>query len=206
MPAKQPIFITGIGTGIGKTVISAIITQKLKADYWKPVQSGDLDDSDTMKVQKLVSNETTKFHPEAYRLTQPFSPHKSAAIDNVTIDLQHIVPPITDNHLVIEGAGGLMVPLNDNCLMIDLIKQLNPKVILVSQHYLGSINHTLLSLHTLKTYNIEVMGIVFNGPEDIYSKSYILDYTGLPDLGTVPTCKNLDRKFIVDAGALITLQ
>lgn len=205
MPAKQPIFITGIGTGIGKTVISAIVAEKLKADYWKPVQSGDLDDSDTMKVQKLVSNDITKFHPEAYRLTQAFSPHKSAAIDKVTIDLENIQLPETDNQLVIEGAGGLMVPLNDNFLMIDLIKQLNPKVILVSQNYLGSINHTLLSIHALKKYNIEVMGIIFNGPKDIYSKSYILNYTDLPELGTVPMYENLTKKLIVDAGAFITL-
>src|SRR3954470_24781079 len=103
MPAKQPIFITGIGTGIGKTIVSAIITEKLKADYWKPIQSGDLNDSDTLKVQSLVSNEITKFHPEAYRLTQPFSPHKSAAIDKVTIDSRNFMIPQTDNQLVIEG-------------------------------------------------------------------------------------------------------
>jgi len=205
MPAKQPIFITGIGTGIGKTIISAIVTEKLKADYWKPIQSGDLDNSDTMKVQSLVSNPATKFHPEAYRLTQPFSPHKSAAIDKVSIDMENILLPKTDNQLVIEGAGGLMVPLNDNFLMIDLIKQLNPKVILVSQHYLGSINHTLLSIHALKKYNIEVMGIIFNGAKDIYSKSYILNYSNLPELGTIPTFENLTRKAVTDAGALISL-
>lgn len=205
MPAKQPIFITGIGTGIGKTIISAIVTEKLKADYWKPIQSGDLDNSDTMKVQSLVSNPATKFHPEAYRLTQPFSPHKSAAIDKISIDMENILLPKTDNQLVIEGAGGLMVPLNDNFLMIDLIKQLNPKVILVSQHYLGSINHTLLSIHALKKYNIEVMGIIFNGAKDIYSKSYILNYSNLPELGTIPTFENLTRKAVTDAGALISL-
>lgn len=205
MPAKQPIFITGIGTGIGKTIISAIVTEKLKADYWKPIQSGDLDNSDTMKVQSLVSNPATKFHPEAYRLTQPFSPHKSAAIDKVSIDMENILLPKTDNQLVIEGAGGLMVPLNDNFLMIDLIKQLNPKVVLVSQHYLGSINHTLLSIHALKKYNIEVMGIIFNGAKDIYSKSYILNYSNLPELGTIPTFENLTRKAVTDAGALISL-
>ncbi|QEC74429.1 dethiobiotin synthase [Mucilaginibacter ginsenosidivorax] len=205
MPAKQPIFITGIGTGIGKTITSAIVTEKLKADYWKPIQSGDLDNSDTMKVQSLVSNPITKFHTEAYRLTQPFSPHKSAAIDKISIDMENIVLPKTDNQLVIEGAGGLMVPLNDNFLMIDLIKQLNPKVILVSQHYLGSINHTLLSIHALKKYNIDVIGIIFNGAKDIYSKSYILNYSNLPELGTIPTFENLTRKAITDAGALISL-
>ncbi|MDN3582597.1 dethiobiotin synthase [Mucilaginibacter flavus] len=205
MPAKQPIFITGIGTGVGKTIVSAIVTEKLKADYWKPIQSGDLDDSDTLKVQSLVSNDVTVFHPESYRLTQPFSPHKSAAIDKVTIELQNIVLPKTDNQLVIEGAGGLMVPLNDNFLIIDLIKQLNAKVILVSKNYLGSINHTLLSVHALKKYNIEVMGIVFNGPKDIYSKTYILNYSGLTELGQIPMYPKPDKKAILGATSLITL-
>ncbi len=205
MPAKQPIFITGIGTGVGKTIVSAIVTEKLKADYWKPIQSGDLDDSDTLKVQSLVSNDVTVFHPESYRLTQPFSPHKSAAIDKVTIDLQNIILPKTDNQLVIEGAGGLMVPLNDNFLIIDLIKQLNAKVILVSKNYLGSINHTLLSVHALKKYNIEVMGIVFNGPKDIYSKTYILNYSGLTELGQIPMYPKPDKKAILGATNLIML-
>ncbi len=205
MPAKQPIFITGIGTGVGKTIVSAIVTEKLKADYWKPIQSGDLYDSDTLKVQSLVSNDVTVFHPESYRLTQPFSPHKSAAIDKVTIDLQNIVLPKTDNQLVIEGAGGLMVPLNDNFLIIDLIKQLNAKVILVSKNYLGSINHTLLSVHALKKYNIEVMGIIFNGPKDIYSKTYILNYSGLTELGQIPMYPKPDKKAILGATSLITL-
>lgn len=205
MPLNQPIFITGIGTGVGKTIISAIVTEKLKADYWKPIQSGELDSSDTMKVKSLVSNNITQFHPEAYRLTQPFSPHKSAAIDKVTIDIQNIIIPKTDNQLVIEGAGGLMVPLNDNFLIIDLIKQLNAKVIVVSQNYLGSINHTLLSLHALKKYNIDVTGVIFNGVKDIYSKSYILDYSGVVDLGHVPQYEKINKKTIIEAGAHINL-
>lgn len=203
MSVKQPIFITGIGTGIGKTIVSAVITEKLMADYWKPIQSGDLDNSDTLKVKSLISNKTTRFHPEAYRLTQPFSPHKSAAIDKITIDIQNIILPETDNQLVIEGAGGLMVPLNNNFLMIDLIRQLNARVIVVSQNYLGSINHTLLSLHALKVYNIPVMGIVFNGAKDIYSKSYILNYSGLTELGQIPVYDPINKKSIIKATALI---
>src|ERR1700691_2234339 len=101
MPEK-PIFVTGIGTGIGKTIVSAVLVEKLKADYWKPVQSGDLDDSDTAKVKSLITNTTSVFHSEAYRLTQPFSPHKSAAIDGVYIDHGKIIPPITTNTLIIE--------------------------------------------------------------------------------------------------------
>ena len=205
MSAKQPIFVTGIGTGIGKTIISAIITEKLKADYWKPVQSGDLDNSDTLKVQSLISNNVSHFFPEAYRLTQPYSPHKSAAMDKVVIDLQNIIVPQTDNQLVIEGAGGLMVPLNDNFLIIDVIKQINARVILVSQNYLGSINHTLLSLLALKKYNIPVMGIVFNGDKDIYSKTYILNYSGVEELGHIPAYDNVNKKMIIEAGNFINI-
>ncbi|UOE51735.1 dethiobiotin synthase [Mucilaginibacter sp. SMC90] len=205
MPDKQPIFISGIDTGIGKTLVSAILTEKLNADYWKPIQSGDLDQSDTLKVKSLVSNQVTQFFPEAYALTQPFSPHKSAALDKITIDLENIVLPKTDNQLIIEGAGGLMVPLNDNFLIIDLIKQLNARVILVTKHYLGSINHTLLSLHALKKYGIPVMGVIFNGDKDIYSKSYILDYSGVADLGQIPDFKTINKKTVKEAGNFITL-
>jgi len=205
MPDKQPIFISGIDTGIGKTLVSAILTEKLNADYWKPIQSGDLDKSDTLKVKSLISNKFTHFFPEAYALTQPFSPHKSAALDKVTIDLENIVLPKTDNQLIIEGAGGLMVPLNDNFLIIDLIKQLNARVILVSKHYLGSINHTLLSLHALKKYGIPVMGVIFNGDKDIYSKSYILEYSEVADLGQIPEFKTINKKTVKEAGKFITL-
>lgn len=170
---QKPLFITGIGTGVGKTITSAIIVEKLKADYWKPVQSGDLNHTDTDRVRSLVSNSATVFHPESYRLTQPFSPHKSAKLDNVTIDLNSIELPLTDNQLIIEGAGGLMVPLNDTDLMIDLIQKFNAEVILVSQNYLGSINHTLLSIEALKSRNITINRLVICGKQDISSEEAI---------------------------------
>jgi len=202
MPNK-PIFVTGIGTGIGKTIVSAILTEKLKADYWKPVQSGDLDDSDTNKVKSLVSNATTRFHQEAYRLSQPFSPHKSAAIDGITIDPRSIMLPATYNQLIIEGAGGLMVPLNDNFLMIDLIRQLEAEVVLVSQNYLGSINHTILSVYALKNEGIPVRGIIFNGIKDIYSKDFIMQYSGLELLGHIPQYAVIDKNTIIEAGNMV---
>src|SRR5580704_10713161 len=116
--SNKPLFVTGIGTWIGKTIVSAMLVEKLKADYWKPVQSGDLDDSDSLKVKSLISNKHTVIHPEAYRLTQPFSPHKSADIDGIEIDPAKFIVPKTDNTLIIEGAGGLMVPLCKGFLMI----------------------------------------------------------------------------------------
>lgn len=203
MPNK-PIFVTGIGTGIGKTFISAVLVEKFKADYWKPVQSGDLDNSDTQTVKSLVSNTRSRFYPEAYRLSQPFSPHKSAAIDGILIKPSTIITPQTENTLIIEGAGGLMVPLNSTFLMIDLIKQLNAEVVLVSQNYLGSINHTVLSVYTLKNESILVKGIIFNGLKDMYSKEFILDYTGLPLLGHVPQYNTVDKKAVADAGNYIS--
>ena len=204
MPGK-PIFVTGIGTGIGKTIVSAILVEKLKADYWKPIQSGDLHDSDTTKVKSLVTNSNSRFHEEAYRLSQPFSPHKSAAIDGVNIDPEQIILPVTDNQLIIEGAGGRMVPLNNNFLMIDLIKQLGAEVVLVSQNYLGSINHTILSIYALKKEEIIVKGIIFNGAKDIYSKDFILEYSGLQELGHIPQYTAVDKNTVIDAGNFIGL-
>ncbi|AMR32792.1 ATP-dependent dethiobiotin synthetase BioD [Mucilaginibacter sp. PAMC 26640] len=199
----KPIFITGIGTGIGKTLIAAIIVEKLKADYWKPIQSGDLADSDSLKVRELVSNPVSFFHPEAYRLTQPYSPHKSAKLDGITIEENKITLPDTDNTLIIEGAGGLMVPLNDHFLIIDLIAQLAAEVILVSQNYLGSINHTLLSIELLKHRGIAVKGIIFNGEENASSEEYILSYTGITCLGRIPAIVSINKDAVAEAGTLI---
>jgi dethiobiotin synthetase len=205
MPDSPPLFITGIGTGIGKTIISAVLVEKLQADYWKPVQSGDLDNSDTMMVQSLVSNTKSVFHPETYRLTRPHSPHKSAAIDNVEITLNNFNIPKTENQLIIEGAGGLMVPLNGQFLMIDLIKQLGASVVLVSQNYLGSINHTLLSINALRQHQIPVKGIIFNGTENKDSESYILAYSKINLIGRIPLFTAINKKTIMEAGNYIAL-
>ena len=202
---NKPLFVTGIGTGIGKTLISAILVEKLRADYWKPVQAGELDSSDTIKVRQFVSNSASVFHPETYRLTQPYSPHKSAALDGITIDEQTIVLPQTNNRLIIEGAGGLMVPLNDHFLMIDLIKQLGAEVILVSQNYLGSINHTLLSIEALKQRAIHIKGIIFNVDVNPSTEDYILSYTQIPLLGKVPALININQRSVSEAGELINL-
>ncbi|MCK0200403.1 dethiobiotin synthase [Ornithobacterium rhinotracheale] len=158
------IFITGIDTDAGKTVAAAIAVEALKADYWKPIQSGDLDNTDTMKVQQMVSNSETKFYPEAYRLNTPASPHAAAEIDGVIIDLDKIERPKTENNLIIEGAGGLLVPLNAKQNVADLI-QPSDKVILVTKHYLGSINHTLLSYEYLKNKGFNDIAIWINGEE-----------------------------------------
>ena len=175
----KPLFVTGIGTGVGKTITSAILVEKLRADYWKPIQSGDLDHTDTDRVRGLISNLQSRLHPEAYRLTQPFSPHKSAALDGVQIDLNSIQLPLTDNRLVIEGAGGLMVPLNNKDLMLDLINKLGAEVILVSQNYLGSINHTLMSVEILKNRGLAISKLIISGDPNESSEEIITAFTGL---------------------------
>ncbi|QHL86687.1 dethiobiotin synthase [Nibribacter ruber] len=170
-------FVTGIGTDVGKTIAAAILTQALHADYWKPVQAGSLEATDTMRVQELVSNSRSVFHPEAYRLKLPASPHLAAAQEGIDIDLNNIQLPQTQNHLIVEGAGGVMVPLNNNELVLDLISKLNLEVILVSRNYLGSINHTLTTLEVLKARNISVVGIIFNGVPNPSTEQFIKDYT-----------------------------
>ncbi len=177
-------FVTGIGTEVGKTIVSAILVEMLKADYWKPIQAGDLDHSDTLKIKGLVSNKNTKFHENSYALRTPMSPHAAAAIDNVNIDLDQIITPKTDNHLVIEGAGGLLVPLNDSNTIVDIIQN-DYKVILVSRHYLGSINHTLLSVAYLRQRGLKIAGLVFNGDENKSTEEIILKQTQLNVLGRV---------------------
>lgn len=191
-------FITGIGTEVGKTIASAIITQALKADYWKPIQAGELDTSDTMKVQSLVSNEKSKFHTERYRLNEPMSPHASAKKDNITIDINQIDTPKTNNHLIIEGAGGLLVPLNNKDTILNLIKKTKCEVILISKHYLGSINHSLMSIEILKNNNIPIKGILFNGEENKETEDIIVKMTGINVLGRIEIIKNLNKKNIDD--------
>jgi dethiobiotin synthetase len=189
------LFITGIGTDVGKTVVSAIVTQALEADYWKPIQAGDLDHSDTHKVKAFVSNDKTTFFENSYALNTPASPHYAATIDGVTIDIQKITEPKTKNHLVIEGAGGLFVPINDKETIADLIRP-DYKVIVVSRHYLGSINHTLLTLEALKNLNIQVAGIIFNGQKNEATESVILSKTNVKYIGRLEPEPYIDSNVI----------
>jgi dethiobiotin synthetase len=189
------LFITGIGTDVGKTIASAIITQALEADYWKPIQAGDLNNSDSHKIQQYLSNNKTTIHPNSYQLNTPASPHFAAELDNVTIDLQQIIEPTTNNHLVIEGAGGVLVPLNTIDCIIDII-QPDYKVIVVSRHYLGSINHTLLTVEALKNRNINIAGILFSGIENKATESIILQKTKLTAIGRIDEEPYFDQNVI----------
>lgn len=194
MKYKQ-FFVAGIGTEVGKTVVSAILTETLKADYWKPVQSGDLHHTDSHKIEEWTTFPVV-IHPETYRLNTPASPHYSAAVDGLKIELSVFKTPEPENHLIVEGAGGLHVPLNDEYMMIDLMEQLELPVILVSRNYLGSINHTLLSIEALQRRNIPIVGIVFNGKTTPSTESYILSYTGLSCIGRVGEEAEINKETI----------
>lgn len=191
---KPIFFVTGISTEVGKTISSAIITEALKADYWKPIQSGDLDNSDTHKVKALISNSHSKFHPNSYALSVPMSPHASADIDGVTIELDRIQLPQTDNYLVIEGAGGLLVPLNDQDTVLDIMSK-DYKTIVVSRHYLGSINHTLLTVNLLKQRGFDV-AIIFSGKEHPTTEQIIRKMTKVPVIGRIEEEKEFNPEVI----------
>jgi dethiobiotin synthetase len=194
---KKTIFITGIGTDVGKSITSAIITEALQADYWKPVQAGDLHLTDSMKVEQLVSNPKSVFHPSVYALQTPASPHYAAALDETTIELSQLKRPKTKNHLVIEGAGGLLVPLNDQHTILDLI-QPDDFIIVVSRHYLGSINHTLLTLEVLKAAGLKNIGIVFSGDAYPSTEDIIRKKSQLPMIGRIEVEPFFDKNVVLE--------
>lgn len=193
-------FITGISTDVGKTIASAIVTEALEADYWKPIQAGELDNCDTKKVAQLISNTKSKFHTNAYALQTPMSPHAAAEIDNMSIEIKEIKIPKTNNNLVIEGAGGLLVPLNNMQTVFDLIKP-NYKVIVVSRHYLGSINHTLLTVNLLKEKGFNV-SIVFSGNEHKSTEAIIKKMTNVPVIGRIDEEPYFDKNVIKEYAEL----
>jgi dethiobiotin synthetase len=196
--AKQQsmkIFITGISTDVGKTITSAIVVEALEADYWKPIQAGDLDNSDSHKVKSQVSNSKSQFFPNSYALNTPASPHLAAEIDGITIDIKNIQEPKTENHLVIEGAGGIFVPLNENETIVDLIKT-DYKVIIVSRHYLGSVNHTLLTIEAIQNRGFKVAGIIFSGSENKSTESLIHNKTGIKCIGRIDEEPYFDQNVI----------
>lgn len=194
----RKIFVTGIGTDIGKTVVSAILVEALKADYWKPVQSGTFFSTDSATVKKLISNDVTVIHPESYSLKEHKSPHEAAANENIKIDPDKIVLPASSNKtLVIEGAGGVMVPLTENYFIIDLIRKFDAEVVLVIQNYLGSINHSLMTIDILKHRNIRITGLIFNGSPHLPSEELIMNYSGLPCITRIIKEDKIDQNVIL---------
>jgi dethiobiotin synthetase len=191
----RPVFISGTGTDVGKTLASVIVVNALKADYWKPVQAGYEDGTDSQFVQRMVVSNSSVIHPEAYMLKLPASPHLAARKEGIEIDLNKITAalPVTKNPLVIEGAGGMMVPLNDREFVTDLIAKLNARVVLVSRNYLGSINHSLLTAALCKQKNIDVIGWLFN---DVYGEyeEQIASWSGYPVIGKIARLQEISAR------------
>lgn len=188
----KQFFITGISTDVGKTLAAAIVVEALEADYWKPVQTGKETDSET--VSKLISNSKTLIHKSSYSLKAPLSPHAAAALEGVYINPNKIYEPETENHLVVEGAGGILVPLNDSDTMLDIIMP-TYKVIVVSRHYLGSINHSLLTIKWLLHKGYEV-AVLFNGAPNPATEDIIVKMTGVPVIGRIREEASFNKELI----------
>src|SRR5450432_3354418 len=198
----KPIFISGIGTGIGKTLIAAVITEALKADYWKPVQAGYETGTDSSLVASLIGNPQTVIHPETYKLQLAASPHIAAKKENRRIELKKILQDFhkmnPERPLVIEGAGGLMVPLNEKEFVIDLVKEMDARLVLVSRNYLGSINHSLMTASLCRSYGLDVAGWVFNDNYMDYEQE-IASWSDYPALFSLPLFDSISKQTIFDA-------
>ncbi|WP_212004117.1 dethiobiotin synthase [Chitinophaga sp. HK235] len=202
------IFITGIGTGVGKTIVSACVTAALQADYWKPVQSGSEEGTDTQTVRSLVPEGITVCHQEAYVLKEPASPHLAARLEHVTIQTTEIIRQANqiqpaNRPLVIEGAGGLLVPLTDDVLTLDLIQDLHAGVIIAAQNYLGSINHSLLTASVLQHAGVPVIGWIFGGDYHTNEED-VVRLSGYPMIGRIPFAREVNRAFVQQQAQLLT--
>jgi len=201
----QQYIVTGIGTDVGKTVISAILSEALKATYWKPIQAGDLDNSDSIKVNNWTTDKVTVLE-EKFRLNSPMSPHAAAAIDGVEIQITDIQKPELEGNLILEGAGGIMVPINEKGdTYLDVFEQLNLPIIIVSRNYLGSINHSLMTIEMIQNRGIEIKGVIFSGPSNEATENIILSKTKTKCLARIPEANEVNKAFIQEQAEKIAL-
>jgi dethiobiotin synthetase len=184
--ALEGFFVTGTDTNVGKTVVSAWLVHKLNACYWKPVQAGTRPETDSAIVRRLADVPPERILPEAYVLREPIAPHEAARRSGITIDMAKLVPPACDRPLVVEGAGGLMVPLTDDAYVIDLATELHLPIVLVSRSTLGTINHTLLSLEAIRRRGLPLAGVVINGPETPHNRAAIERYGQVEVIVEIP--------------------
>lgn len=194
------IAIAGIHTGIGKTIVSAVLAEALHADYWKPVQAG-IEERDAELVTQLLTNGADRVHPEAVVLSQPMSPHAAAMHDGVVVDYKKFAWPQTEKLLLVETAGGLLSPMTEDKTMADFISYYQLPAILVSENYLGSINHTLMTIEVLRSRGIPLMGIVINGAENISSESFIEQYSRQPIIARVPYLNPVNHQMVATTAA-----
>lgn len=198
-------FITGIGTDVGKTLVSAILTEALQANYWKPVQCGIEGGTDRETISSLITNSKTVCYTEGYCFTEPASPHLAAGLANEKIRLENLHLPELNNRLVIEGAGGLLVPLNDINYVVDLAKEFEAEIILVCRNYLGCINHSLLSIDYLIRNEFAIKGLVLNGNFDKAVKSAIINYTEIPVIAEIPDMTVVSKDSVLSQAQKINL-
>ena len=180
------VFVSGTDTGVGKTVVAAMLAQAWGAHYWKPVQAGTEEPTDAETVARIAAIPAERILPERYRLAAPRSPDQAAALEGVAIELGDFEPPQASGALVVEGAGGVLVPLNSRHLMIDLIERLALPVVVAARSGLGTINHTLLTLHALAARDLAVAGVVMIGPEHPENRAAIERWGRVPVIGALP--------------------
>ncbi len=198
-------FITGIGTNVGKTVVSAILCEAMQADYWKPIQCGIEEGRDKDIVKKLLSNSKSVCHDETYLLKEPASPNIAAKKESIKITIDSLQLPNTLNKICIEGAGGPMVPINDSYFVIDIAKQNGLAVVLVVNSYLGCINHSLLAIDYLLNNNYKLHGLVLNGDFDEGGKNSIINYKRVPVLAEIPFVEKPDKKFVSEQASKVNI-
>ena len=198
-------FITGIGTNVGKTIVSAILTEALKADYWKPIQSGVNEGTDSTTIRTLISNSKTVIHPESYLLKEPLSPNIAAKKEGISISIENIILPSTNNHLIIEGAGGLLVPINNKHYVIDVAKKIDCEIILVISNYLGCINHSILSIDYLLKNNYKIKCLIFNGLFDEEVKQSIINFDSSITIIDIPTISEVNQETILNISNSLVL-
>lgn len=190
-------WITGTDTDVGKTLVSAMVVSALQSSYWKPVQSGTLSGTDTDFVKQVSGLTPDHFIPEVYKTTQPLSPHLSARIDNISIDLDAFHEPdgalIKNRTLIIEGAGGVLVPLNDSKFVVDLMIRIPAPVIVVCRSTLGTINHSLTTIEALRARNIPIKGFIMNGPRNPENERAVREFGQIQHLGSIPNLQKVDR-------------
>ncbi|HAH65727.1 MAG TPA: dethiobiotin synthase [Rhizobiales bacterium] len=190
-------FVTGTDTDVGKTVVSAWLLAHLDACYWKPVQAGTEPETDSATVRRLAEVEADRIVPEAYLLSEPIAPHEAAQRSGIAIDMAKLVPPPCDRPLVVEGAGGLMVPLTDEAYVVDLATELHLPLILVTRSTIGTINHTLLSLEAIRRRGLPLAGVVINGPETPHNRAAIERYGQVEVIAEIPWLETVSRSTLL---------
>ena len=200
-----PITLTGIHTDIGKTICAAVLVRALQCDYWKPIQAGSLHHTDSDTVRELSANDT-HIHPEAYRLQLAASPHSAARAEQIRIQLNDLRAPASDRPLLIETAGGVCSPINDECVVADLLVHFDWPTVLVTQHYLGSISHTLSAIDALKARGVRILGLMVKDNAHAESEQFITQYSQLPILAHIKPMSELSAHNVAQQAERIAPQ